>query len=124
MVLSCIKQIKFENRFKKIDTGFLLKEVFQRYAFYNFNVYKIKENNLYSYIEFNKEDDRPYILNPLTGKNLCQNWSCKGFEINATFFLGHSKLYSEKKSFENILKNGIEPYAEIESIDIIVNLLN
>ena len=92
MVLSCIKQIKFENRFKKIDTIFLLNEVFQRYAFYNFNVYKIKENNLYSYLEYINDYDRPYILNPLNDKNLCYNWSCKGSDINAIFNLGLSKL--------------------------------
>ena len=92
MVLSCIKQIKFENRFKKIDTSFLLNEVFQRYAFYNFNVYKIKENNLYSYLEYINDYDRPYILNPLNDKNLCYNWSCKGSDINAIFNLGLSKL--------------------------------
>ena len=123
MVLSCIKQIKLENRVNKIDTGFLLKEVFQRFAFYNFNVYKITDNNLYSYIEFFKEYDRPYILNPLIGKNVCENWSCKGFEINETFLFGHSNLLSEKKSFKDNLKRGIKPYDVKNSIDIIVNLL-
>ena len=123
MVLNTIKRYQLENPNQKIENSQLLFATFQKFAQFNFVKFGINKDNLDFFLGFENENGIPYIINPLTGINLCKVGSCKGFDINNTFYKGHYKLQFEINSFRNIFSGGINPFTKFKSIDSIVNLL-
>ena len=123
MVLNPIKRYQLENPNQKIENSQLLFATFQKFAQFNFVKFGINKDNLDFFLGFENENGIPYIINPLTGINVCKVGSCKGFDINNTFYKGHYKLQFEINSFRNIFSGGINPFTKFKSIDSIVNLL-
>ena len=114
---------------KKIKTWYLLFKLFEIFSFFNFSLYGINENNVWFPLGFENNAHRPYILDPLTGLNICRVGSCSGLDINFTFKHGYDYLESEKKyykeKFEKEISSGFNPFKVYKQkpIKSIVNLL-
>ena len=123
MVLNTIKINQLKNPNQKIENSQLLFATYQKFAEFNFVKFGINKDNLDFFLGFENENGIPYIINPLTEINVCKVGSCKGFNINNTFYKGYYKLQFEINSFRNIFSGGINPFTKFKSIDSIVNLL-
>ena len=123
LVLNCIKMLKILNPFITIDNSHLMIEVFRKFSFFAFKKNEIRQDNLDSCLGFENMECIPYIINPLTGINVCQVGRCKGYDINNTFYKGYDKLVKEINSFRNIFSCRINPFLINKPIDSIVNLL-
>ena len=120
LVLNCVKNM---NPFMLLYNSHLLIEVFKKFTVFEFKKKGINEYNLDYFLLFNNEKSVPYIMNPLTGINVCKVGCCKGNDINNTFYEGYNRLVKEMNSFENIFICRINPFLINKSIDSIVNLL-
>ena len=127
MVLSIIimSEIVLSKK-KKIKSWYLLFSLFEIFSGFNFYWYGINEKHEYFPFGF-KNDGRPFIMDPLTGLNICSNGSCSGSKINSIFKKGYDDLESAKQSykkkFEKELSWGNNPFYEYRPIQSIVNLI-
>lgn len=128
MVLYIIRSKKIRPS-KKIKNWYLLFSLFEIFSVFNFSLYGINENNVCFPLGFENNAHHPYIIDPLTGLNICRVGSCSGLDINFTFKLGYDNLESVKKfykeKFEKELSSGINPFKvyKHKPIKSIVNLL-
>jgi predicted nucleotidyltransferase len=127
MVLSIIIMSEIvPSKKKKIKSWYLLFSLFEIFSSFDFYWYGINEKHEYFPFGF-KNDGRPFIMDPLTGLNICSNGSCSGSKINSIFKKGYDDLESAKQSykkkFEKELSWGNNPFDEYRPIQSIVNLI-
>ena len=111
---------------KKIKSWYLLFSLFEIFSSFDFYWYGINEKHEYFPFGF-KNDGRPFIMDPLTGLNICSNGSCSGSGINSIFKKGYYDLESAKQSykkkFEKVFSLSKNPFYEYWPIQSIVNLI-
>ena len=123
LVLNCIIMFIKDNPNRELNVGYLLIFIYRKLTFFNFKKYGINEDNLDYPLTFENSESIPYVINPLTGINVCGFGPCKGKNINSTFKKGYDKLQEEYNLFINMFNKGNNPFVFNNQIDSIVNLI-
>ena len=123
LVLNCIMMFIKDNPKRNLNVGYLLIIIYRKLTYFNFKNFGINEDNLDYPLTFENSESIPYVINPLTGINVCGFGPCKGKNINNTFKIGYDKLQEEHNLFINMFNNGNNPFVFNNQIDSIVNLI-
>ena len=123
LVLNCIMMFIKDNPKRNLNVGYLLIIIYRKLTYFNFKNFGINEDNLDYPLTFENSESIPYVINPLTGINVCGFGPCKGKNINSTFKIGYDKLQEEHNLFINMFNNRNNPFVFNNQIDSIVNLI-
>ena len=121
MVLNVIKNYQKLNPNTQIRNSQLLIMTFEKFSFFDFSKKGIDKDNYDYLLEEENSEEIPFILNPLTGKNVAQFGSCRGNNIRNTFLKGYNLLYSEINTFKCYFGMGFYPFNQCP-LNSIINL--
>ena len=110
MVLNVIKSYQKLSPNTPIRKSQLLIITFEKFSFFDFSKNGIGKDNYDYLLEEENSDAIPFILNPLTGKNVAQYGSCRGEDIKNTFLNGYKLLFSENNTFRYYFGKGFYPF--------------
>ena len=123
MILNVIKS--YQKIYPKIPIRIsqLLIMTFEKFSFFDFSKKGIGKDNYDYSLEEENSEEIPFVLNPLTGKNVAQFGSCSGKDIRNTFIKAYNLLYVENNDFINYFRIGIDPFDQC-SKNSIIDLFN
>ena len=101
----------------------LLFKVLEKFSSFDFKGNGIDTDNFDYKLEFDNDDEKLFILDPLTGKNVSYG-RCKGGKLKKTFYNAYKLIYDEMNTFKNFFYYyGIYPF-NMCPLNSFITLLN
>ena len=115
LALNSIYNYQKESPGLKIKNSQFLVQIFRKFSYFKFDQYRIGQDNNEYILDHKNEDEKLYILDPLTGKNVASVGKCTGKDVKSTFIIGYNELCFQNNYFK---KDTLFPlgYNPIESI--------
>ena len=107
-----------------VKSSQLLFLIFSKFSFFNFGELGIGKYNIEYALSHENSEEKLYIIDPLTGKNVAENGCLKGKELKATFYIGYYHLQRENVNFIQSYNNDrplLNKYSPIVSIVRLIN---